>query len=80
VHGKSLRLAVDDGFLHAMNAIVDSNVSTILTALILYASHRPGARLRHHVDYRYHRIDDLGDFRRENLVLIWLNRRPDMVT
>src|SRR5439155_1235571 len=37
VHGKSLRLAVDDGFLHAMNAIVDSNVSTILTALILYA-------------------------------------------
>ena len=30
-------VAVDDGFLHAMNAIVDSNVSTILTALILYA-------------------------------------------
>jgi len=29
--------AVDDGFLHAMNAIVDSNVSTALTALILYA-------------------------------------------
>src|SRR5213593_1473105 len=36
VHGKSLRLAVDDGFLHAMNAIVDSNVSTALTAAVLY--------------------------------------------
>ena len=36
VHGKSLRLAVEDGFKHAMNAIVDSNVCAIITAFFLY--------------------------------------------
>jgi preprotein translocase subunit SecD len=36
LHGKSVRLAVDEGFRHAMNAIVDSNVSTVLTALFLF--------------------------------------------
>ncbi len=35
-HGKLVRTAVDEGFTHAMNAIVDSNVSTALTAFILY--------------------------------------------
>jgi len=36
VHGKSLRLAIDEGFKMAMNAIVDSNVSTVLTAAFLF--------------------------------------------
>ena len=36
IHGKSVRLSVDEGFRHAMNAIVDSNVSTVLTALFLF--------------------------------------------
>jgi preprotein translocase subunit SecD len=36
LHGKTVRLAVDEGFKHAMNAIVDSNVSTVLTALFLF--------------------------------------------
>lgn len=36
IAGKSVRLAVDEGFKHAMNAIVDSNVSTVLTALFLF--------------------------------------------
>ena len=36
IHGKTVRLAVDEGFKHAMNAIVDSNVSTVLTALFLF--------------------------------------------
>ena len=36
VHGKTVRLAVDEGFAHAMNAIIDSNVSTVLTALFLF--------------------------------------------
>ncbi len=36
LHGKSVRLAVDEGFRHAMNAIVDSNVATVLTALFLF--------------------------------------------
>jgi preprotein translocase subunit SecD len=36
IAGRSVRLAIDEGFKHAMNAIVDSNVSTVLTALFLF--------------------------------------------
>jgi len=36
VHGKSVRLAIDAGFRMAMSAIVDSNVSTMLTAAFLF--------------------------------------------
>jgi preprotein translocase subunit SecD len=35
-HGKTLRMSIDEGFKHAMSAIIDSNVSTALTALVLY--------------------------------------------
>ena len=35
-HGKTVRTSIDEGFRHAMPAIVDSNVSTILTAAVLY--------------------------------------------
>jgi preprotein translocase subunit SecD len=35
-HGKTVRTAVDEGFRHAMTAIVDSNVATALTAAVLY--------------------------------------------
>ena len=35
-HGKTLRMSIDEGFRHAMSAIIDSNVSTALTALVLY--------------------------------------------
>jgi preprotein translocase subunit SecD len=34
--GKTVRLSVDEGFAHAMSAIIDSNVTTALTACILY--------------------------------------------
>ena len=34
--GHSNRAAVEDGFRHAMSAIIDSNLTTIITALILY--------------------------------------------
>ncbi|MEN8374110.1 MAG: protein translocase subunit SecD [Gemmatimonadota bacterium] len=34
--GKPARTAVDEGFQHAMSAIVDSNLTTLLTALILF--------------------------------------------
>ncbi|MDB4915197.1 MAG: Protein translocase subunit SecD [Gemmatimonadetes bacterium] len=34
--GKTIRTAIDEGFRHAIPAIVDSNVSTILTAAVLY--------------------------------------------
>ncbi|MBX9929823.1 MAG: protein translocase subunit SecD [Gemmatimonadaceae bacterium] len=35
-HGKTVRTSIDEGFKHAMTAIIDSNVSTALTALVLY--------------------------------------------
>jgi len=35
-HGKTVRTSIDEGFKHAMPAIIDSNVSTILTAAVLY--------------------------------------------
>ncbi|HEX3385321.1 MAG TPA: protein translocase subunit SecD, partial [Mucilaginibacter sp.] len=34
--GKSLKLAIADGFKHALSSILDSNISTFLTGLILY--------------------------------------------
>jgi preprotein translocase subunit SecD len=34
--GKTVRTAIDEGFRHAMPAIIDSNVSTVLTAAVLY--------------------------------------------
>ena len=34
--GKTVRTSIDEGFRHAMSAIIDSNVSTMLTAAVLY--------------------------------------------
>lgn len=34
--GKGVRLAISDGFRNAMSAILDSNVTTLLTAFVLY--------------------------------------------
>ncbi len=34
--GKTVRLSIDEGFKHAMNAIVDSNLATVITALFLF--------------------------------------------
>jgi protein-export membrane protein SecD/preprotein translocase SecF subunit len=34
--GKTIRLVIDEGFKHAMPAIIDSNLSTVLTALFLF--------------------------------------------
>jgi preprotein translocase subunit SecD len=34
--GKTVRTAIDEGFFHARSAIIDSNVTTILTAAVLY--------------------------------------------
>ncbi len=35
-NGRPTRTAVDEGFGHALSAIVDSNITTLLTALILF--------------------------------------------
>ncbi|HET9133140.1 MAG TPA: protein translocase subunit SecD [Gemmatimonadales bacterium] len=36
LHGKAVATSVEEGFRHAMSAIIDSNVSTVLTALFLF--------------------------------------------
>lgn len=36
IAGRTVRAAVDNGFGHAMSAIVDSNITTLITAFILY--------------------------------------------
>jgi preprotein translocase subunit SecD len=36
VAGRTVRQAVDNGFQHAMSAIVDSNITTLITGLILF--------------------------------------------
>jgi len=36
VHGKSMRLSIDEGFKHALSAIVDTSVATILSGAVLY--------------------------------------------
>ena len=36
IAGRATRTAVDDGFAHALSAIVDSNITTLITALILF--------------------------------------------
>ena len=36
VHGKSMRLSIDEGFKHALTAIVDTSVATILSGAVLY--------------------------------------------
>ena len=81
VHGKSLRLAVDDGFKHAMNAIVDSNVSTALTAFILYlvgTGPVKGFAITLIIGIAASMISAI--FVVKTLFLIWLQRRPAMTT
>lgn len=34
--GKGIRLAINDGYKHAYSSIIDSNVTTLLTAIVLY--------------------------------------------
>jgi len=81
VHGKSLRLAVDDGFKHAMNAIVDSNVSTALTAFILFlvgTGPVKGFAITLIIGIAASMISAI--FVVKTLFLIWLQRRPAMTT
>jgi preprotein translocase subunit SecD len=35
-HGKSNRLAIDEGFRHAMSAIIDTSATTMLSGMVLY--------------------------------------------
>jgi preprotein translocase subunit SecD len=67
--GKTVRTSIDDGFRHAMSAIVDSNVTTILTAMVLYQfGTGRGEGLRRHAHRRHHRVHAHVDLRREDVL------------
>ena len=80
-HGKLVRTAVDEGFTHAMSAIIDSNVSTMLTAFILYLVGTglvQGFAITLIIGIAASMITAVFVVR--TFYMIWLQRRPDMVT
>jgi preprotein translocase subunit SecD len=80
-HGKTVRLAVDEGFTHAMSAIIDSNVSTALTAFILYlvgTGPVQGFAITLIIGIIASMITAIFVVR--TFYMIWLRRRPDMQT
>jgi preprotein translocase subunit SecD len=81
LHGKTVRLSVDEGFKHAMNAIIDSNVSTILTALFLF-QFGTGPVKGFAVTLIMGIIASMitAVFVTRTLFMIWLQRRPTMAT
>jgi preprotein translocase subunit SecD len=81
LHGKTVRLAVDEGFKHAMNAIIDSNVSTVLTALFLF-QFGTGPVKGFAVTLIMGIIASMvtAIFVTRTFFMIWLNRRPTMST
>lgn len=80
-HGKTVRLAVDEGFKHAMSAIIDSNVSTALTAFILYlvgTGPVQGFAITLIIGIAASMITAVYVVR--TFFLLWIRRRPDMQT
>jgi preprotein translocase subunit SecD len=81
VHGRNVRTAVDEGFKHAMNAIIDSNVSTVLTALFLF-QFGTGPVKGFAVTLIMGIIASMitAIFVTRTFFMIWLQRRPTMAT
>ncbi len=81
LRGKTVRLAVEEGFKHAMNAIIDSNVSTVLTALFLF-QFGTGPVKGFAVTLIIGILSSMvtAVFVTRTLYLIWLDRRPAMQT
>ncbi|HYK83451.1 MAG TPA: protein translocase subunit SecD [Gemmatimonadales bacterium] len=80
-HGKLLRTAVSEGFTHAMSAIIDSNVSTMLTAFILYlvgTGPVQGFAVTLIIGILASMVTAVFVVR--TFYMIWLQRRPDMAT
>ncbi|MEO8089315.1 MAG: protein translocase subunit SecD [Gemmatimonadales bacterium] len=81
IHGKSVRLAMDEGFRHAMNAIVDSNVCMVLTALFLFqfgTGPVKGFAVTLILGITASMITSI--FVTRTFFMIWLQRRPAMST
>ncbi len=79
--GKTVRLSVDEGFRHAMSAIIDSNVSTVLTALFLF-QFGTGPVKGFAVTLIMGIIASMitAIFVTRTFFMIWLDRRPAMST
>ncbi|MBA3556246.1 MAG: protein translocase subunit SecD, partial [Gemmatimonadales bacterium] len=79
--GKTVRLAVDEGFSHAMSAIIDSNVTTVLTGLFLFQFGTGPVR-----GFAVTLILGIAAsmvtaiFVTRTLFLLWLDRKPSMAT
>jgi preprotein translocase subunit SecD len=79
--GKTVRLAMDEGFKHAMSAIIDSNVTTVLTALFLFqfgTGPVKGFAVTLILGIAASMITAI--FVTRTLFLIWLDRKPTMAT
>src|ERR687898_1242672 len=79
--GKTVRLAVDEGFRHAMSAIIDSNVTTMLTALFLFqfgTGPVKGFAVTLILGIAASMVTAI--FVTRTLFLIWLDRKPAMAT
>jgi protein-export membrane protein SecD/preprotein translocase SecF subunit len=79
--GKPVRRAVDEGFRHAMSAIIDSNVTTALTALILYVVGTDPVR-GFAITLLIGLVASMvtAVFVTRTFFLIWVRRRPAMTT
>ena len=79
--GKTVRLAVDEGFRNAMSAIVDSNVTTVITALFLF-QFGTGPVQGFAVTLILGTIASMitAIFVTRTFFLLWLERRPAMTT
>ena len=79
--GKTVRLAVDEGFRHAMSAIIDSNVTTALTALFLFqfgTGPVQGFAVTLMIGIAASLVTAV--FVTRTFFMIWLERRPAMAT
>ena len=81
LHGKTVRLAMDEGFRHAMSAIIDSNVTTVLTASFLF-QFGTGPVKGFAVTLIMGIIASMitAIFVTRTFFMIWLERRPAMAT
>ena len=79
--GKPVKRAVDAGFAQAMSAIIDSNVTTALTAMILYAvgtESVQGFAITLLIGLVASMITAV--FVTRTFFLVWVKRRPNMTT
>jgi preprotein translocase subunit SecD len=79
--GKTVRLAVDEGFQHAMSAIIDSNVTTVLTALFLFqfgTGPVKGFAVTLILGIAASMVTAI--FVTRTMFMIWLDRKPTMAT